>query len=95
MTFLQITSALLETKFIATFSLMYCLLLCLDNHFLDFFFMKDLAVSYCGVLLSSAHMTVHLAGSRGMPHDPLLLEADTQLALVLTDTLLCPIGTQA
>lgn len=38
MTFLQITSALLETKFIATFSLMYCLLLCLDNHFLDFFF---------------------------------------------------------
>lgn len=44
MTFLQITSALMETKFIATFSLMYCLLLCLslDNHFSDFFLWRTL-----------------------------------------------------
>lgn len=54
MTFLQITSALTETKSIAPFSLTHYLLLCLCYLQL-FILMKDHAVSYRAVLLSSTH----------------------------------------
>lgn len=45
------------------------------------FLMKGLAVSYRDVLLSSAHMTVHLPGSCGMLHGTLLLGAGTPIYL--------------
>lgn len=57
--------------------------------------MKDLAVSYHDVVLSSTHITMLLPGSCGMLHDTAAGSRDTHLAPVKTDTLLCPIKIQA
>lgn len=69
-----------NSKFIALFFLMSCfsvfVIICLFV-----FLLKGLPFSYCDVLLSSAHMTVHLPGSCDMLHGTLLLEAGTHIYL--------------